>query len=86
MHVDTEAGATISAGIGEMLEAIPCETTRNEIEANAGCADDLNRASEVLLAVFIVAEECRPASHVDGYFPSELLSARQDTTVSRVCD
>src|SRR5262249_56876734 len=65
MHVDTEAGGTVCAGIGEMLEAIPCEKAGNEIEANTGCADNLNRASEVLFTIFIIAEECAPASHVN---------------------
>src|SRR5262245_2632703 len=65
MHVDTEAGWTVCAGIGEMLEGIRCEKTGDEIEANAGCADDLYRPSEVLLPEFVVAKECAPASHVN---------------------
>ena len=48
MHVHTGFVGTVCASIREMLEAVLCKQSGNDIKTGADSADDLDRASKVL--------------------------------------
>lgn len=69
MHVHAKAGWTVDAGVGEVLEPVPSIKPRKWVETDAGRADDLRRAAEVLHAKFVVAEESGASPSVNGDYP-----------------
>ena len=52
MHVHTGFVGTVCASIREMLEAVLCIKSGNDIKTGADSADDLDRASKVLATEF----------------------------------
>ena len=65
MHVHTGFVGTVCASIREMLEAVLCKQSGNEIKTGADSLDDLDRASKILASEFVVAEEGRARPHVN---------------------
>ena len=65
MHVHTGFVGTVCARIREMLEAVLCKKSGNDIKTGADSADDLDGASKVLATEFVVAEEGRSRPHVN---------------------
>ena len=66
VHVHAETGRSVQAGIGEVSGAKSGKGVREWVDANSRSRDDLNRASEVLHAECVVAEESCPRSGVEG--------------------
>ena len=65
VHVHAETGRSVHAGIGEMLGMNSGIGVRKWIDANPQGRDDLNRASEVLYAELMIAEESWPHSSIE---------------------
>ena len=65
MHVHTDFVGTVCASIREMLEAVLCKKSGNDIKTGADSADDLDRTSKVVAIEFVVAEEGRSGPHVN---------------------
>jgi hypothetical protein len=69
VHVHAETGRSVQAGIGEVLEPKASIGVGKRIDTNPRGRDDLNRASEVLCAERVVAEESCPSADVEGDKP-----------------
>ena len=65
MHVHTGFVGTVCASIREMLEAVPCKQSGDDIKTGADSADDLDRASKGLPTEFVVTEEGRSRPQVN---------------------